>query len=65
LIEKSPTFSEKDLLNIRNKLRSYLGKNMKIEFQIVDRIPPDKSGKLWPFVSEIDLSNTPQGNTTE
>jgi phenylacetate-CoA ligase len=54
LIEKGPGFSEDYLSDVKNKWRIYLGNRMKVEFKIVDKIPPDKSGKLRYFVSEFD-----------
>jgi phenylacetate-CoA ligase len=38
---------------IRSKLRKYLGNEMKINFTVVDNIPPEKSGKLRYFVSRV------------
>ena len=54
LIEPGPGFSEGDLERIRDQWRTYLGNRMKVTFEIVDRIPPDRSGKLRYFVPETD-----------
>jgi phenylacetate-CoA ligase len=54
LIEPGPGFAESDLDRIREQWRTYLGERMKVTFEIVDRIPPDRSGKLRYFVPETD-----------
>lgn len=38
---------------IRTRLRKYLSGEMRINFTVVDNIPPEKSGKLRYFVSRI------------
>ncbi|MDD5427417.1 MAG: hypothetical protein PHN52_13150, partial [candidate division Zixibacteria bacterium] len=60
-IEKGPDFSEKFLEEVQVKWREYLGENMKFEFKFVDRIPPDRSGKLRYFVPEFDPEYTQSG----
>lgn len=60
-IEKGPDFSEKFLEEVQVKWREYLGENMKFEFKFVDRIPPDRSGKLRYFVPEFDPEYTQPG----
>jgi phenylacetate-CoA ligase len=54
LIEPGPGFDESHLDKIPQQWRSYLGEKMKVTFEIVDRIPPDRSGKLRYFVPEAD-----------
>lgn len=53
-IEKSPTFDEKDFEKVKQQWREYLGENMKIDYKFVDKIPPDRSGKMRYFVPEYD-----------
>jgi phenylacetate-CoA ligase len=62
LIEKYPGHSAEHLADIEHIWRPYLGKNMKIEFQIVDRIPADKTGKLRSFVSDLKPNDADQQN---
>jgi phenylacetate-CoA ligase len=54
LIEDGPSFDAKDLEVIHAKWREFLGVRMKIEFKLVDRIPPDPGGKLRCVVPEFD-----------
>jgi len=53
-IVKSPTFSLDTEKVLEDKLRTALGKSIKISFEYLDRIPREVSGKLRYFVSQID-----------
>lgn len=52
-IVKSPQFTEKSEKVLEQKLRTALGKDYKIEFEYMERIPREKSGKLRYFVSDL------------
>lgn len=53
IIVKSPSYNENTEQTLEKKLRTSLGKNIRINFEYCDRIPREKSGKLRYFVSEI------------
>jgi len=53
-IVKSPSFNADSENMLARKLLTNLGQDTKIEFDYLDRIPREKSGKLRYFVSEID-----------
>jgi phenylacetate-CoA ligase len=57
-IVKGPSFSDAWLAGVREQWRDYLGEGMKVDFRFVDRIPPDRSGKLRYFVPEFDPEYT-------
>lgn len=59
-IVKSPIFDESTETKLENNLRTALGDDVQIEFEYLERIPREKSGKLRYFVSELG-----QGNSTE
>jgi len=50
---KSPMFDNNSENILESKLRTALGKDVKIIFEYLDRIPRESSGKLRYFVSEI------------
>ncbi|MDZ7833626.1 MAG: hypothetical protein U5L07_17910 [Desulfobacterales bacterium] len=52
IIPKS-SFDEVIEQKVKARLRKYLGNEMQIDFNVVDRILPDKSGKLRYFISRI------------
>ncbi len=52
-IVKSPIFDESAQKRLEKNLRSELGRNVIIDFEYLDRIPREESGKLRYFVSEI------------
>jgi hypothetical protein len=54
LIENGPSFDANDLEIIRSKWCDFLGHTMKIEFKLVDQIPPDPGGKLRCVIPEFD-----------
>lgn len=39
---------------IRALLKGYLGKEMKVDFTMMEKIPPEKSGKLRYFISKLE-----------
>ncbi|MFX0053002.1 MAG: phenylacetate--CoA ligase family protein [Candidatus Hermodarchaeota archaeon] len=47
------SFEERRISTLVDKIREYLGKDMKITFQVVDKIPLTKSGKSRFVVSKI------------
>lgn len=51
-------FEERQVDMLINKIREYLGKDMEINFQIVDEIPPTKSGKSRLVISKVANSWT-------
>jgi len=53
-IVKSPLFDKESEETLEQKLRTNLGNEIKINFNYLDRIPRDKSGKLRYFVSELN-----------
>ena len=53
-IVKSPNFNNKSEKMLESKLRTALGKDVKITFDYLDRIPRESSGKLRYFVSECE-----------
>jgi phenylacetate-CoA ligase len=53
-IVKSQSFNSNSEKMLDKKLRTALGKDMKITFVYLDRIPREASGKLRYFVSEIN-----------
>lgn len=54
-IVKSPSFSTDSEAMLKRKLAHSLGDNMNFDFQYLDSIPREKSGKLRYFVSEIEV----------
>lgn len=56
-IVKSPQFDSNSEKVLESKLRTALGDDFKIEFEYLERIPREKSGKLRYFVSEITENN--------
>lgn len=55
-IVRSPTFSDNTEKILENNLRTALGDEVQINFEYLERIPREKSGKLRYFVSEINDS---------
>jgi phenylacetate-CoA ligase len=53
LLQVNQCFREGDLTIMENKLRTHLPDEMSIDFQIVNDIPKDISGKFREFTSEI------------
>lgn len=53
-IVKSPSFTEITENTLEENLRTALGNDMQIEFEYLEKIPREASGKLRYFVSEID-----------
>jgi len=47
------SFEEGQIDTLINKIREYLGEDMKVNFQIVDKIPPSKSGKSRFVISKV------------
>ncbi len=62
MIETDDDFDESSLEKIESKWRDYLGDRIRIDFRIVDRIPPDKSGKLTVLESSLNRSIYPEDN---
>jgi len=54
LLETDDDFDESLLVTIESKWREFLGDKINISFQIVDRIPPDKSGKMTVLESSLN-----------
>ncbi|MFH1563683.1 MAG: phenylacetate--CoA ligase family protein [Nitrospirota bacterium] len=54
LIVKDINFKLDALLKVEKKFQEFLGKETKINFEFVDKIPLDKSGKYRIVVSEIE-----------
>jgi len=52
---KDYNYSENTIKYIREKTQQYLGNNMEIEFQFLEIIPRERSGKLRDFVSKIKV----------
>ena len=52
-IVRSPLYTPDSEKRLERKLRSSLGNDVNIEFEYMDRLPRDKSGKLRYFVSEV------------
>ncbi len=65
MIETDNDFDESSLDRIETKWREYLGDRIKIIFRIVDRIPPDPSGKLTVLESSLNRSTHSQNNLRE
>jgi len=55
-IVRSNTFNSETEKKLINNLRSALGHEVSINFEYLERIPREKSGKLRYFVSEIEGS---------
>ncbi len=53
-IVKSPSYTEKSEEILESNLRSALGNEVRINFEYLDTIPREKSGKLRYFVSELE-----------
>jgi len=47
------SFEEGQISKLTNKIREYLGEDMKINFQVVDIIPPTRSGKYRFVISKV------------
>lgn len=47
------SFDESQIDKLTNKIREYLGGDMEVNFQIVDKIPPTKSGKFRFVISKV------------
>jgi phenylacetate-CoA ligase len=54
LIIQSQEFTQHTIISIRRSLEKVLGKDIQIEVNIVDCLPPDKSGKFRPVLSKVD-----------
>jgi len=54
------SFGHSQIALLTNKIREYLGSGMKVNFQIVDKIPPVKSGKFRFVISEVARSYAKQ-----
>ncbi len=54
VIIKSQEFDQHTVISIRRNLKKVLGKDVQIELRIVDRLPPDKSGKFRVVLSKVD-----------
>jgi phenylacetate-CoA ligase len=52
-IEKTGDFRVEDLQFIENKIRTYVGEDMKITVTAVDSLDPERSGKFRHFISEL------------
>jgi phenylacetate-CoA ligase len=52
-IVKSPSFREDSEMALESKLRTALGKEVSIDFEYLERIPRESSGKLRYFVTEF------------
>ena len=50
------SFEEGQIDTLINKIREHLGEDMKVNFQIVDKIPPTKSGKFRFVISKVSHS---------
>jgi phenylacetate-CoA ligase len=55
LIKPLSTWHDETKNIIRNQLRRRMGKDIKVEINIVDRIPPEASGKHRYVVSHVPL----------
>jgi len=53
MIEKYPGYKPEQAENMKADLKLFLGDKMRIDFSLTDRIPPDPSGKLRCFISDI------------
>jgi phenylacetate-CoA ligase len=53
MIEKYPDYHPEHIGKIETDLRRYLGNKMRLDFSLTERIPPDPSGKLRCFISDI------------
>jgi phenylacetate-CoA ligase len=62
MIETDDDFDESSLEKIESKWRDFLGDRIRIDFRIVDRIPPDKSGKLTVLESSLNRSTYSEDN---
>ncbi|MFX0209728.1 MAG: phenylacetate--CoA ligase family protein [Candidatus Hodarchaeota archaeon] len=51
------SFEEGQIERLINKIREYLGEDMKVNLQIVDKIPPIKSGKSRIVISKVTHSS--------
>lgn len=52
IIPKS-NFDQKSIEDIKNKSKEVLGHELKINIEIVDEIPREKSGKMKAIVSKV------------
>ena len=50
------SFEEGQIGTLINKIREHLGQDMKVNFQIVDKIPPSRSGKFRFVISKVGHS---------
>jgi len=58
MIETDDSFDESTLARTEKSWRAYLGEGIRIEFNIVDKIPPDKSGKMTVLESSLNAENS-------
>lgn len=56
MIVKSPNFKSDSLIKFERKMQEFLSKEIKINFEFVDKILLDKSGKYREIVSEISTN---------
>jgi len=54
-IVKGNNFSESTISYIDDKIKQYLGENMLIDYQFVENITREESGKIRDFVSELSI----------
>jgi len=55
-ISKGQAFKEATIEEFENVLREILGRDIKININIVDEIPREKSGKIRPIVSKVPVN---------